>query len=346
MRIGATDRNYPYITIGIPTYNRSSLVKRCVENVFAQTYSNIEVLVSDNASTDDTLRNLRSIKDKRLCILVNADNVGAVNNFSRCIREAHGDYLVLLSDDNFWVDPKFLERCAHMINSEPDLPVVVAAYDILDIDKFNNNKQRVIPAVLSKKLSTGIWDGTQVLGEYCHGRLSAGSLSVVVRTDILRANNHYTTEYHCVHDTATWTPALLEGRAGLINERCATYMIHGSAISVEKTVDEWIADYKKVTDELYAVAVRKFPDRDKQLLIKRLALRYLAYQAMITLVLYRRANADLIDVVRKFWSWRAILAQCSWTDFIVVARLRSLARILLPDAVSRLLMAVGLDRHV
>jgi glycosyltransferase involved in cell wall biosynthesis len=338
------DLSYPRITIGIPTYNRSSLVKRCVENVLAQTYGNIEVLVSDNASTDGTLPNLRSIKDARLRVLVNSENIGAVNNFSRCIREASGDYLLLLSDDNFLADATFLERCAAMIRLEPRLPLVVGTYDILELEGIDDARRRVIPAVTSKKLSTGIWAGTEVFSEYCQGRLSAGPLSVVIRTDVLRANNHYTAEYRCVHDTATWTPALLEGRAGLINERCATYIIHGGAISFTKTVDEWIADYKKVTDELYAAGVRKFPDPETQGLIRKLTLRYLVYQGMITLVLYRRANATLMDVFRKLWSWRPIFAQCSWVDFIAVARLRSLGRILLPQAIIRLSMAVKIDK--
>ena len=51
----------PLITIGIPTYNRVSLLKGCVESALAQSYPNIEVIVSDNASTDDTLAFLQSI---------------------------------------------------------------------------------------------------------------------------------------------------------------------------------------------------------------------------------------------------------------------------------------------
>ena len=54
-QLNAIGPSYPLITIGIPTRNRASLVKDCVESALAQSYQNIEVLVSDNASTDDTL---------------------------------------------------------------------------------------------------------------------------------------------------------------------------------------------------------------------------------------------------------------------------------------------------
>jgi glycosyltransferase involved in cell wall biosynthesis len=338
--------SYPLITIGIPTYNRAALVKSCVESVFAQTYPNIEVMVSDNASTDDTLAALASIKDERLRVLTNRNNVGAIGNFSKCIREARGDYLVLLSDDNFWDDATFLERCALMIRAEPGLPIVVAAHDHLVMDEFHDKDRRIVPAILSKKLATGIWDGIDVFKECCHGRISAGSLSVVVRTDVLRDNNRYCEEYNHAHDTATWMPALLEGRAGLINERCGTYLIHGSSISTTIAADDWINDYKKAMEEISAKAWRKFHDRAKRHQVRRLTLRYLAYQAVITLVLYRREGAKLSDVAGKLWAWRTILAQCTLMDFMATARLRSVGRILLPTPVVRLSMALGLDRIV
>ena len=338
-----TQSNYPLITIGIPTYNRAALVKGCVENALAQTYPNIEVMVSDNASTDDTLTVLNSIRDERLRILTNPKNVGAVENFSKCIREARGDYLVLLSDDNF-LDATFLEKCARMIRAEPSLPIVLAAYDNLVMDEFYNNERRIVPAILSKNLSTGIWDGLEVFKEYCHGRISADSLSVVVRTDILRDNNRYSKDYKCACDKATWMPALLEGRAGLINERCATYLIHDSNVSTTIAADDRLNEVNQAMKEISTAAARKFTDPAAQHEIKRLTLLYLAYQVMVTLVLYRRAGANLTDVFRKLWNWRAILAQCTLMDFVTTVRLRSLGRILLPKPMVRLSMALGLDK--
>jgi glycosyltransferase involved in cell wall biosynthesis len=336
---------YPLITIGIPTYNRAALVRKCIEGAFAQTYANIDVMVSDNASTDDTLDVLRSIKDPRLRILTSPTNVGAIENFSRCIREAKGDYLVLLSDDNF-LDTTFLERSAIMIRAEPGLPIVLAAYRNLVINEFDKSEQRIIPPILSRKLSTGILDGIDVFEEYCHGSIAADSLSVVVRTDILRNNNHYNKkEYTCACDKATWMPALLEGRVGLINEPCATYLIHDSSISSSIAADDRINEFDKAMKEIAAIAARRFSDGVTQDKIKKLSLTYLSYQVAVTLVIYRRAGANLTDVVTSLWNWRAILKQCTLLDFMSTMRLRSLARILLPKALVRLSIAFGLDRR-
>ena len=331
----------PLITIGIPTYNRAALARNCVASALAQSYQNIEVLVSDNASTDDTLMTLKSINDKRLRVLTSPENVGATNNFSKCIREAKGDYLTLISDDDI-LDPTFLEKCVRLVNIQPDIAIVLAAYDVLVTDEFYKNERRIIPAVLSKKLSTGIWDGIEILEEFLSGRISAQLLSSIVRTDILRRNDGYG-KHPSAGDLATWIPALLEGRAGLVNERCTTYVVHKSSFSAMFSADDRLSDLCKVMEELSAVTEKTIPDRATRHKIQRLVWRFMAYQAMITLLLYRRAGASPVDAVRKFWNWRTMLKQCSLMDFMTTLRFRTLGRILLPTPVIRWLMALRLD---
>jgi glycosyltransferase involved in cell wall biosynthesis len=330
------------ITIGIPTRNRASLVRDCVASALAQSYQNIEVLVSDNASTDGTLAILQCINDKRVRILSSWEDLGAHENFAKCIREARGDYLVLVSDDNF-LDPAFLEKCVRLAKMEPGLPIVLAAYEILVIDEFSKNERRIVPAVTSKKLSTGIWDGTDILREYLQGRISAQLFSSIIRIDILRRRDGFSM-HPCAGDEATWIPALLEGRAGLVNERCASYLVHGSSYSSGVSADSRFIDLCKVMEEISAIARHKIPDRARRLEIQKLTLRYVAYQTIITLVLYRRAGASLTDVVRKLWDWRPMLKRCTLRDFIAILRLRSLGRILLPEPLVRWSIALGLDR--
>lgn len=336
---------YPLVTIAIPTRNRATLVKECVTSALAQTYRNIEVLVSDNASIDDTLATLASFDDPRLRVLANPENVGLVNNFNNCIRQAKGDYIVLLSDDNT-LDTFFLEKCVKLVRAEPDIPIVLAAYDILVMDEFSDNDARIVPAVLSKRLSTGIWDGTVVLKEYLHGRISAQTLSSIIRTDILRRNGGYSSAHPAACDEAAWIPPLLEGRAGLVNERCATYKVHRSNVSVGLSADFRLRDLSKVMEEVAELADVKIADPTRRREIQRLTLRYLAYQSMINVALYRRAGASFVNVAQQLWSWRSLLKRCTLSDFMTTWRLRSLGRILLPTPVLRLSIALGIDKRL
>ena len=300
--------------------------------------------MSDNASTDGTQELLLSIQDQRLRVLTNETNIGIVGNFSRCVNEAKGDYLVLASDDNVFT-PDFIDKCVELIRKQPGLPIVLSAYDVIVVDEFSKDERRIIPAILSKTLSTGIWDGTTVLAEYLSGRISAQLWSSIVRLDILRRNGGYS-PHPCSADEATWIPFLLEGKAGYVAERCSTYLVHGASHSSTFSPDNRLKDLYDVMQEISLTAERKIAAPATRHRIQRLAQRYVVQQAMVTLVLYRRAGASLVGAIRTFWSWRPMLRQCTTRDFLAGLRLRSLVRIMLPTPFARLAMALGLDKLV
>ena len=128
----------PLITIAIPTFNRTSLLMDCVRSALGQSYRNVEVLVSDNASSDSTLATLNAVDDHRLRVLTNRRNLGPARNFDKCIRKAMGDYIVLVSDDDI-LRPFFIEKCVTLLREEPGLPIIVSAYDVLVVDEFVEN---------------------------------------------------------------------------------------------------------------------------------------------------------------------------------------------------------------
>ncbi len=90
------------VSILIPVFNREKYVIKTIESALNQTYSNIEIIVVDNFSTDNTWEVLKEIRqsDDRIKIFQNEDNVGPVKNWERCINEASGKYAkILWSDD-------------------------------------------------------------------------------------------------------------------------------------------------------------------------------------------------------------------------------------------------------
>ena len=108
----------PLVTIGIPTYNRASaFLKRALTSAVNQTYQNIEIVVSDNASTDHTEDVVKGFADPRISYFKQKENIGAINNFNFCLAQAQGDYLLLLLDDDL-VDDDFVETYIQAI--DPD----------------------------------------------------------------------------------------------------------------------------------------------------------------------------------------------------------------------------------
>ena len=83
------------VSIGIPTINRSSLALRAIRSALSQTYSDVEVIVSDDASTDDTVARVQEIRDPRLVLVQQKERLGLVGNFDFCLRQATGEFFLL-----------------------------------------------------------------------------------------------------------------------------------------------------------------------------------------------------------------------------------------------------------
>ena len=101
----------PKVSIAIPAYNRENLVQRVIESALAQTYPDIEVVVVDNFSTDNTNEVVQKYAriDSRVRCFRNERNIGPVPNWWRCVKLSRGQYLkILFSDD--WMEPTAVER--------------------------------------------------------------------------------------------------------------------------------------------------------------------------------------------------------------------------------------------
>ena len=97
------------VSICIPSRNRRNLVLRAVESSLKQTYANVQVIVSDNASGDGTADAVSVIDDPRLHLLRQRDNIGLVGNLNSVLHAAEGEFFILLSDDDV-LEPDAIER--------------------------------------------------------------------------------------------------------------------------------------------------------------------------------------------------------------------------------------------
>ena len=107
----------PEVSIIIPTYNCEDYIAQALESVFAQTYSNLEIILVDDASTDSTLKIARSFKDPRLKIFARPKNEG-VSSVRNCgIRQAQGKWIALLDSDD-WYAPERLENLLEIASKQ------------------------------------------------------------------------------------------------------------------------------------------------------------------------------------------------------------------------------------
>ncbi len=99
----------PLFSVIIPTYNREISIFRAVKSVLDQTFSNFELIIVDDCSTDNTFLKISELKDNRIRILRLEKNTGAATARNFGIKASKGEYVSLLDSDDYY-EPKFLEE--------------------------------------------------------------------------------------------------------------------------------------------------------------------------------------------------------------------------------------------
>src|SRR5205814_7529317 len=125
------DKRAPRVTVVIPTFNRASLLRESIESVLAQSFTDFELLVADNGSTDDTPRLVASIEDPRVGADRLETNIGMIGNLDRSLSMGTGPYLVVLHDDDL-LHPRHLETTVAALDARPEVAFVHTAISFID----------------------------------------------------------------------------------------------------------------------------------------------------------------------------------------------------------------------
>jgi len=123
----------PMVSVCIPTYNRAGLLRQAITSVLEQGFQDFEIIVHDNASTDDTSDVVRSFSDARVRYFRNPQNLGHRENWKRCFRAAVGNYLAPLPDDDVML-PENLSRKVEFLRHNPLVGLVHSKYHVIDQD--------------------------------------------------------------------------------------------------------------------------------------------------------------------------------------------------------------------
>jgi glycosyltransferase involved in cell wall biosynthesis len=185
----------PKITICIPVYNGEKIIERTIQSVLSQTYENFLIVISDNASTDETSNICEKFKakDSRIQVIKQNNLIPLWNNFDFLLRKVTTEYFMWLAADDF-IHPDFIKKTVSILES--DKKIVGCSTKSNDFE-IHNNQICVISG--SKKLSIfsklGFFllksKSDPIIGSYDsrirNGLLSsAGLIYSVFRTDIAK----------------------------------------------------------------------------------------------------------------------------------------------------------------
>lgn len=127
-----TDNSRPLVSVVMPVYNAARFLAQAIESVLGQTYRELELIMVDDCSSDDSMQIMRSYErqDTRIRIITNAVNCGAAGSRNEGIRAATGRYIALLDSDDYWAIDK-LEKQVRLLQ-ETGAEIAYGSVELVD----------------------------------------------------------------------------------------------------------------------------------------------------------------------------------------------------------------------
>jgi glycosyltransferase involved in cell wall biosynthesis len=298
----------PLVTIGIPTYNRSdSYLRETLSSALNQTYDNIEIIVSDNCSSDGTENYVRGLNNPRIRYFRHDTNIGPHNNFNYCLKQSRGAYFLLLHDDDL-IDGDFVESCMAHANYATDIAIIQTGTRV--IDSVGN--------ILSESLNNAVDLSTE---DYFRALFAAETswylCCTLFNTRQLREIGGFQSKRNLVQDGVAIVKLAAKSRIVIIRDIKASFRKHPDEITFAVKVRDWCEDYLALLDLMCDLV-----NRDHEF-IRSEGMRFLCQ------INYNRTRA-IVSPIRRFFTYLMVYRMFNYSysplNYLVLPHISSIKR--------------------
>ena len=122
----------PKVSIGMPVFNSEFKIKKALDSLLAQSFTNFEIIISDNCSKDNTMHICEDYKSKdyRIKYFRQSQNIGAFSNFEFVLNKAKSKYFMWACDDDIWL-PKFIENCMKLLEKNKSVNLAMTNFKVI-----------------------------------------------------------------------------------------------------------------------------------------------------------------------------------------------------------------------
>lgn len=228
----------PAVSVIMSVHNGAEFLRQAVDSILMQTWEDLELLVVDDASTDNSLAILREIDDRRLRIIELSQNVGLANALNIAIETSRGGYIARMDADDI-AAPSRLQCQVAAMEAHPHVVLLGTAYDHIDKRgiKFGHTQVRTENGELQAELLES--------NQFCHP-------SVMFRGETIRRTGGYRTiAGRYAQDYDLWLRLAEHGELMNLSQNLLQYRVHDGQVSISKS------DQQRRSAEVYKVLARQ-----------------------------------------------------------------------------------------
>lgn len=213
----------PKVSICIPVYNAEEFIAKAIESALNQTYKDFEIIIVNDASTDNTLSEIKKYNDSRIKIYNNETNIGMVANWNKSLELSNGEYVKFLFQDDI-ILPTLLEKQVEALDDHPDVTLVSTSSYII-------NESGDVKAKRNRFPKSGKYNGKEVARKSIRrGNIFGEPSLVMIRKSVFKQTGYFDDRYFYVPDWDMWLKCLYYGNYYHINEYLTKFRVSkGSA---------------------------------------------------------------------------------------------------------------------
>jgi glycosyltransferase involved in cell wall biosynthesis len=248
------DSTSPLVSICIPTFNAARWIPDCLESALAQSYPRVEVLIIDDASTDETVELIRAVDDERIRLQVNEQNIGLARNWNKCIEVARGDFIKFLFHDDI-LYPDCVEKMMQLLLSNESVGLVFSPRDVIvdgdpeaELTKIWLQNCTTLHTSFRKIefVNRGRDLFTQYLNRGFRGNWIGEPSSVLIRKECFTRLGLFNPNLYQVCDVEMWLRIMFSYDIGFLPEKLTAFRFHSDSTSFRN-----IASRRNFLDQLW-----------------------------------------------------------------------------------------------
>ena len=288
----------PLVTIGIPTYNRANkTLPAALKSALDQTYNKLQIVVSDNCSSDNTEQLVTSFNDNRIDYIRHAHNIGANNNFNACVEHAKGEYFLLLHDDDI-VDEDFVQCCIDALGDVEKIGLIRTGIRMIDAQ---NASQLEWPNSLEGESFADLIRG------WCANETTMFCCNTLINTAALRSIGCFHSQFDLFQDVLAHVK--IAASFGFINVEPvkASFRNHDENRGSAARISDWCEDSLELLEAIRSLADEQ--DKEELYLLAAVFLCRINYSYIVEVrsplkkfQLYRKVQASF-SAVSPMWSY-------------------------------------------